>query len=97
MTCTVILEMRVKPEFDDGMGEAFKGLLPDTRSFEGCIEVYPTRNMDDPQVWLVVENWTSREAYEKYFAWRVERGDIDNLGTMLEGEPSLRYFNRVGA
>ncbi|MCB1748657.1 MAG: antibiotic biosynthesis monooxygenase [Gammaproteobacteria bacterium] len=97
MTCTVLLEMRFKKEAVDGMAEGFKGLLPDTRSFEGCIEVYPTQNQDDPQVWVIVENWTSRQAYEKYFQWRVDRGDIDNLASMLEGEPSIRYFDRIGA
>ncbi|MGE0484972.1 MAG: putative quinol monooxygenase [Gammaproteobacteria bacterium] len=97
MTCTVLLEMRFKKEAVAGMAEGFKGLLPDTRSFEGCIDVYATQNQDDPQVWVAVENWTSRQAYEKYFQWRVDRGDIDNLASMLEGEPSIRYFDRIGA
>ena len=97
MTCTVILEVKVKKEHADGMAEGFKDLFPDTRSFDGCIELYATRNQDDPQNFVIVETWETRQKYETYFAWRTERGDIDNLSTMLEGELSLRYFDRLGA
>ena len=97
MTCTVVLEIKVKKENVDGMAEGFKGLFPDTRSYDGCIDLWASQNQDDPQNFIIVERWESREKYEKYFAWRTERGDIDNLGSMLEGEPSLRYFDALGA
>lgn len=97
MTCTVVLELKVKKENVDGMAEGFKGLFPDTRSYDGCIDLWASQNQDDPQNFIIVERWESREKYEKYFAWRTERGDIDNLGSMLEGEPSLRYFDAIGA
>lgn len=97
MTCTVILEARVKPEFIDGMAEGFKGLFPDTRSFDGCIELYATQSDDDPQQFLIVETWESRQKYEAYYAWRVETGVIANMNAMLERELELRFFNRIGA
>ena len=97
MTCTVVLEITVKKEHADGMAEGFKGLFPDTRSFDGCIDLYATRNLDNPQNFVIVETWESREKYEKYFAWRTERGDIDNMSELLEGDLSLRYFDRLGA
>lgn len=97
MTCTVLLEVRVKPEFADGMAAAFKDLFPDTRSFDGCIGLYATRNLDDPQNFVIVETWESREKYAKYFAWRVERGDIERFSGMIEGEIDLRYMQRLGA
>lgn len=97
MTCTVVLEIRAKKEHAGGMAEGFKGLFPDTRSFEGCIDLYATQNMDDPQNFVIVETWESRAAYEKYFAWRVERGDIDNMKAIIEGDISLRYFERLRA
>lgn len=96
MTCTVLLEVRVKKENVDGMAEGFKGLFPDTRSFEGCVDLYATQSLDDPQTFVVVETWVSRPAYEKYFAWRVARGDIDNMKSIIEGDIKLRYFERLG-
>ena len=97
MTCCVLLEVKVKPEFVDGMAEGFKGLFPDTRSYDGCIGLYATQNQDDPQNFVIVETWETRAKYEAYLAWRTERGDIDNLANMLEGEPSIRYFDMLGA
>lgn len=97
MTCTVILEIRVKPEFVDGMAAGFKGLFPDTRSFPGCIELFASQNQDDRQNFVIVETWESRAAYEKYFAWRVETGAIAALGQQIEGEVNLRYLDRIGA
>jgi quinol monooxygenase YgiN len=99
MTCTVVLEIRVKPEHADGMSEAFKGLFPDTRSYDGCIGLYATRNMDDPQNFAIVETWESREKYEKYFDWRVETGVIEQVkGMLVEGtDINLRFFDRLGA
>ena len=97
MACTVLLEMRVKKEHVDEVAGSFKGMLPDTRSFEGCIDVYATQNKDDPQNFVAVETWESREKYEEYFAWRTERGDIEGMEPMLEGALNIRFFDRVGA
>jgi quinol monooxygenase YgiN len=98
MVCTVLLEIRVKKEAAAGMAEGFKALFPDTRWFEGCIDIYVSQNQDDPQNFVIVETWETRQQYEKYLAWRTERGDIDNLAKLLDGSPpSIRYFNRLRA
>jgi len=36
------------------------------------------------------------QQYEKYLAWRTERGDIEKLSGWLAGEPSIRYFDNAG-
>lgn len=97
MTCTILLEVRARPEHADGMAASFKELFPDTRSFDGCIGLYATRNLDDPLNFVIVETWESRSKYEKYFAWRVERGDIERFSAMIEGAIELRYMDRIGA
>ena len=97
MTCTVVLEARIKPEFVDGMASGFKELFPDTRSYDGCIDLYATQSDDDPQDFLIVETWETRAKYEAYFAWRVETGVIEQMNGMCEGELKLRFFNRIGA
>ncbi len=45
---------------------------------------------------VFVEDWDSREQYEKYLAWRTERGDLEKLMGWLSGEPSIRYYGNVG-
>jgi len=96
MTCTVLLEIKVKPEHIAGQAEGFKAILPDTRSFDGCIGLFVSQNQDDPSNFVIVETWETRQKYEAYLAWRVERGDIEAMAATLEGEPSIRYFDRLG-
>ncbi len=97
MACTVLLELRVKKEHVEEVAAGFKDALPDTRTFDGCIDVYMVRDMDHPEIFVAVETWESREKYEKYFAWRTERGDIEEAESRLEESLKIRFFDRVGA
>ncbi len=94
MACTVMLELNVKPECVDQVKEGLKGILPDTRSYDGCLGVYAVQNQDDANTLVAVEEWESRAKYEAYLAWRTERGDLEPLVAMLAGEPSIRYFDK---
>lgn len=93
MACQVILELRAKEDCIDKARSWFKNVLPDTREFDGCIGIYLVKNQDDPQNFVIIEQWDTRAQYEKYFAWRTERGDIDSLVEMIDGEPSIRFFD----
>ena len=52
--------------------------------------------MDDSNNIAIVENWETREHYEKYFKWREDRGDLEKLGAMVTGPPNIRFFTIVG-
>ena len=53
------------------------------------------QDMDDPAKMMIVEQWDSREQYEKYLAWRTERGDVEVLESLWES-PTWRYFDFWG-
>ena len=89
MTCQVILEIKVKPESVDAARAWFRSVLPDTRAYAGFVTLHITQNQDDPTDLMIVEQWDTRAAYEKYLAWRGERGDMNALGAMLAGEPKI--------
>lgn len=93
MACQVILELRTKEDCADKARSWFKNVLPDTREFDGCIGLYLVKNQDDPLNFVIIEQWDTRAQYEKYLAWRTERGDIDALVDMIDGEPSIRFFD----
>jgi quinol monooxygenase YgiN len=44
---------------------------------------------------VIVEDWDSRQQYEKYLSWRTERGDLEKLAAWLTGEPSIRYYDNA--
>jgi quinol monooxygenase YgiN len=93
MSCQVILEFRAAPGRVADVQQWLKGVLPDTRAFDGCQTLYCIQNQEDPEVVLIVEQWDSRQHYERYLAWRAERGDMEVFGAMMAGPPNIRFFD----
>ena len=70
-------------------GQAF----PDTRAFEGCLQV--TVNIgENGRNFALIGVWASREGYQRAFAWRQTRKpETEALLGMLDGLPSTRHFD----
>ena len=96
MAVTVFLEMNLKPESVNDFMSFLRDDLKHTRGFDGCNSVTVQQNQEDPSNTVFVENWDSKEQFEKYFGWRTERGDVEKLGAWLAGPPSIRYFDNAG-
>ena len=96
MSVLVLLEINVKPENTGDLTNFLRDELHHTRGFEGCNGITFHRNQDDPNTVVAVEAWNSRQHYEKYLAWRTERGDLEKLGGWRSGEPSIRHFDNMG-
>ncbi len=93
MSVSVILEVTAKPDCLEALKNTLEEILPDTRSFNGCKGVTVMSNQDNPLNLVLLETWSTREHYEKYLAWRAERGDLEALAALLSYEPSIRYFD----
>ena len=96
MSVLVTLDFNVKPGKVGELREWLRGELHHTRAFDGCNGITIHSDQDDPNHVVFVENWDSRQHYEKYLAWRTERGDLEKLVGWIAGEPSIRYFDNVG-
>ena len=97
MGVLVIVELTTKPDKAEEFVPLLAALLPDTRSFDGCEVCNVYVDQDDPTRLSIVETFTSRAHYDRYMAWRGERGDLDALGGMLAGPPAVRFFDETGA
>ena len=97
MSCGVVLQCHAKSGTGNDVVETFRSLLPDTRTYDGCIDVVTHIEQDNSDTVMLVEHWETKEKYEVYLNWRVERGDIDKLKEMLSEEPSLRFFSTTDA
>ena len=97
MTCMVLLELKANAGTGADLVCMFKQILPETRAYDGCLGVDVYRNQDDTDVVVLVEQWQSRAHYEKYFAWREESGAVAQMAAMVDGPPSLRYFDPTDA
>ena len=96
MTCQVILEFKAKKDAIEGIRSFLREILPDTRGYDGCVGLNITQNQDDPTAFAVVEQWNTRKQYEAYLQWRINSGVMDKLAAMMDGAPSIRFFNYFG-
>ncbi len=96
MSILVQLEANAKPECVSKMSGALAGLFPETRAYDGCIDITAYLN-EDGHTFIFVEHWETKEQYGKYLAWREETGVLATLGSFLQEPPTIRYFEAVEA
>ena len=96
MSTLVLLEVTAKADCVDAVTEFFQTHLPDTRKYDGCQNITAYEH-EDGRVFVQVQHWDSKEHYQKYLAWRVESGVLSVLEPLLDGEPSIRFFDPIDA
>ncbi len=96
MSTLVTLEGIAKAESVQELKDFMKRHLPDTRSYDGCQDITAYLN-EDGRTMVAVEHWDSKEHYQKYLAWREETGVLADLAAMLDGEPTIRFFDPIDA
>jgi len=97
MAATIFLEFTAKPGGGGDMLAALKKILPDTRSYDGCIQNDVYRSQENPDTLIIHGTWESQGHYETHLDWRKETGVFDRFVEGLVGPPSLRYFELTNA
>ena len=97
MPVTVILEVKAKQGMAESLVSMFKEILPDTRAYDGNIDIKLVQKQDDPSILVAVEQWGTRANYEQYLAWRTENGSLAAIAEQLDGPPIIRYFDPTDA
>jgi quinol monooxygenase YgiN len=97
MAILVLLEATVKAECVNELKSSLKKHFPDTRAYDGCQGITAYLNVDDDRTLVFVEHWDTKEAHQRYTAWRRETGVGAELVSMLEGRPTIRYFETIDA
>lgn len=95
------LSLELKPELADRFLATFAESVPATREHEGCRQVVGYRDMDEPNRFVLIGEWDSREHYERYLAWRAGQSDAssggnDQVDPMLN-PPKVRFWERLDA
>jgi quinol monooxygenase YgiN len=88
----VNLQLKIKPEKRDEFLVWFKGLLPDTRNYDGCSELNLCSLASEPDAVDVISKWESQEKYDTYLAWRDEDGTLATLGDFVSTDPAFRFL-----
>ena len=92
MTVLTLVEAKIKPQRANDVTRLLRDALPSTRAFGGC-RVVAANLSEDSASFVLVEQWDSKEAHQKYSAWRATTDHGKQLGALLDGPLNIRYFN----
>lgn len=91
MSVTAHLDLTLKTESLPTAPAVLRGILADTRAFDGCLGVDVLVDNSNPAHVLVVERWASMDHDAAYRAWRAGEG-ASGLGELLAAPPVLTHF-----
>jgi quinol monooxygenase YgiN len=97
MSITAMLEFHVTLDALATAPIVIHHTLAATRAFAGNMGVEVVVDIVDPTHFVVIEQWESLEADEAYRAWRSTPDGASDLGSILEGAPSLTKFSPQSA
>ena len=97
MSILVLLELEAKEGAADEMIAVLARTLGDTRARKGCESVTVHRDEANPNLVLLVERWTTRADDTAYREWRAGEGAVPEMGPLVGGPPSIRYYDDVDA
>ena len=97
MAVLVLLEATVKAEYVRELQGLLQQQFPAARAYDGCQGITAYVSVDDGRTLVVVQQWTSKEAHQRYMVWRRETGVQAQFASMWEGPSTVRYFEPVNA
>ena len=82
MTVMVLLDFDVKVGKLEEFLDVLKGILPDTRKYDGCLFLKTCIYEGQNKICLI-EEWETKKHQENYFAWRVSTGLPKSIGPFI--------------
>ncbi|MEL1265121.1 putative quinol monooxygenase [Pseudoxanthomonas putridarboris] len=87
---TLIAFIRAKPGRGDELGRRLGTLVEPSRAEAGNINYDLHRSNDDPDVWVLYENWHAAADLASHFEQPYMKAFVAALPEVLEGEMDLR-------
>ncbi len=88
----ITFTMLVKPELAESFGPQLAEMVKDTAKRPGFGALRIVVAKDQPNKFLMIEDWESEEAYAAYIAWRTERGDMAAFADALAAPPEMSIW-----
>lgn len=87
---TLIAFIRAKPGRGDELGRRLGALVEPSRAEAGNINYDLHRSNDDPDVWVLYENWQTAADLTSHFEQPYMKAFVAALPEVLDGEMDLR-------
>lgn len=92
---TNLVFIRAKAGRSEDLGKALLALVKPSRAEEACLSYDVHRSGDDPDLWMVYENWRSAGDLDSHFTLPHMQAFIARIPSLVEGELDLRSFTRL--
>lgn len=94
---TILVRFKFLPHNDkyQEIREFFRNILPGTRKYPGNKGVILSIDDANSEKLMLIEYWKSQADFIKYLNWRLEKGDLGKLESMLIEEMSFKLFNVI--
>jgi quinol monooxygenase YgiN len=92
---TLVAFVRAKKGMGDELGRRLAGLVEPARAEPGNINYDLHRSNEDPDVWVLYENWKAPSDLAAHFELPYMKAFVATLPEVLEGEMDLRRCTMV--
>ncbi|WP_439621275.1 putative quinol monooxygenase [Gemmata sp.] len=88
----LIVEFKVQAGKEKEAEEAIAPCLIATRKEPGCVAYYLNRDPDQPQMFIMYEQFKSVEALAAHLKEKHTQALLTTMGTLTDGEPKLKVL-----
>ncbi|HEY2214711.1 MAG TPA: antibiotic biosynthesis monooxygenase [Acidimicrobiales bacterium] len=93
MSTIVTNEFHAKNGRGDDVLDLLLKLAPESNGRPGCESISIRRNQDDPENVVGDTQWSTRQHYDDYLAWRTANGFTAKFDDMLAEPMLIRYYD----
>jgi len=94
---SLVAFLRASAGNEEALGQRLLALVDASRQEPGCINYDVHQSNDDPAVWVMYENWRSREDLDSHFETPYLQAFLSDSHGLLEGEFGMHYLTMKSA
>ncbi len=93
MSIAVVATAIAKPDRSEEFGMALRALVEPSRADDGCEMYVVHRSLDEPNTWLVYEQWASKEHLDRHLATPHLVGFLEQAPELLTADLDLKVLS----
>ena len=94
---SVVATFKAKPGLEEKVKQVLVGLVDPTRSEAGCINYDLHQSIEDKALFILYENWTSKEDLEKHLAKPYLKELLAQASEILAEPAHIAILNMISA
>ncbi len=92
---TVLATIKAKKGLEETVRNEILALVPPTRAEEGCLNYDLHRSCDDPAVFMLYENWVSKDDLDKHLAMPYLQAFLGKAENMLAEPVGIELWEMI--